>query len=247
MAEQKEESPSLSIVYLPHFGRAYPMRLAAFLVGLSYRDIFTNWQEHGAAKAAGKRRWSGIPEMNLHDKDGNVVLTLGQSNVCLKLIAKLGGKMYPEDAVQSALVDEVMAACEDVFGLITAYFTEQDADKKKEIAAAAMTDDKLPYWMTKFDLRLQENEARGNKSGFFVGDSMTVGDLKTYCMLSAIHGLPDFDVDQMVKANAKLAAFWALMQADGDIAKFNAMFTEQMGKKDVVEHTVKGKNVYIKM
>jgi len=247
MAEQKEESPSLSIIYLPFDGRAYPVRLAAYLVGLSYKDVFTNFQQHAETKAAGNRRWSGMPEVKLHDKDGNVVLTVGQSNVCIKLIAQLGGKMYPDNPVQAALVDEVMAACEDVFGLIAAYFTEQDADKKKALAAVAMADDKMPYWMGKFEQRLTENEARGNKSGFLVGDSMTVGDLKTYCMLSVIHGLPDFDVDQMTKANAKLAAFWAQMQANEDIKKFDAMFKAQLEKKDVTEHVVKGKNVYIKL
>lgn len=40
-------------------------------------------------KAQGKRRWSGIPELTLHDKDGNDVATIGQSNVCLTLIGMM--------------------------------------------------------------------------------------------------------------------------------------------------------------
>jgi len=190
--------------------------------------------------------------MKLHDKDGNDVLTLGMSNVCLKVIAQLGGKFYPEDSSKAALADELCNACEDVFGIIGAYFHENDPEKKKALAAAMMADDKLPYWFNKFDLRLTENEARGNKNGFFVGDSMTVADLKSYCMFVAIHGLPDFDVDEMVKTTPKLAAFWALMSGDEEIKKYNASFEEQLTKKDAkgnIEgtHIVKGKNVYFKL
>ena len=91
--EKTEDSVSLTIRYFGAVGelipmRATPMRRAAFLTGLSFKDVFTTFAEHMPEKAAGKRRWSGLPEITLHDKDGNDVLTLGQSNVCLKVIDK---------------------------------------------------------------------------------------------------------------------------------------------------------------
>ena len=89
--EKTEDSVSLTIRYFGALGevipmRATPMRRAAFLTGLSFKDVFTPFAQHLPDKAAGKRRWSGLPEITLHDKDGNDVLTLGQSNVCLKVI-----------------------------------------------------------------------------------------------------------------------------------------------------------------
>ena len=122
MAEQKEESVSFTITYYGMGGRGAPLRAAAFVGGLSYKDAFTTGMSpleltlslslnaiitmtlshscihcrhiccsktgpaHAAVKKAGNRRWSGVPELTLHDKDGNDVITIGQSNVCLKLI-----------------------------------------------------------------------------------------------------------------------------------------------------------------
>merc|ERR1711902_459524 len=58
-----------------------------------------------------------------------------------------------------------------------------DQDKAKEAIDAVMKD-KLPYWLKKFEARLEENEKRGNKNGFFVGDSISIADFKFYDSLS---------------------------------------------------------------
>merc|ERR550532_3615439 len=162
-------------------------------------------------KAQGKRRWSGIPELTLHDKDGNDVAKIGQSNVCLRLIGQMTG-FYPENLVQRALVDEVLAATEDVMGMLAPSFPVKDAEKKKAMRLELMKEDKFPmwfqkfenrfteneargsksgyivgdkfpYWFQKFENRFTENEARGSKSGYIVGDKMTVADLKLYYSL----------------------------------------------------------------
>jgi len=240
----------MTITYFAFDGRAGPLRLAAYLGGLTYRDNFTTFEKHGAAKAAGQRRWSGLPEVTLHDKLGNDVLALGQSNVILRVIGTLSGKLYPKDLVQSLLVDELMNGVEDMFPIVIPYFLEQDADKKKEMAAEAVSDSKLPYWLNKFELRLTENEARGNKTGFFVGDSMTVADIKYYSALVFIAGLEDFDVDALLKNCPKSAAFWEMMQANVGVKNFNATFKAQQAKSaadaSATEHIVEGnKNTYI--
>ena len=36
----------------------------------------------------------------------------------------------------------------------------------------------MRYWLNKFLLRIEENAKRGNKNGLFVGDSLTIADLK---------------------------------------------------------------------
>merc|ERR1719334_412009 len=100
-------------------------------------------------KAQGKRRWSGIPELTLHDKDGNDVATIGQSNVCLTLIGKMGG-LYPEgNRVQQALIDEILAACEDTMGLLAPSFPVKDADKKKSDATRVDGAGKVPLLVPK--------------------------------------------------------------------------------------------------
>ena len=53
-----------------------------------------------AQKAEGKRRWSGVPEMILHDKDGNDVQAMGMSNTCLRVI---GMHFYSESDMLHAI------------------------------------------------------------------------------------------------------------------------------------------------
>ena len=157
--------------------------------------------------------------------------------------------MYPDNLLQSALVDEIMGAVEDLFPLLVPYFVEKDADKRKALAAAAMGEGKLPYWYSKFEQRLTENEAKGFKSGFFVGDKMTVADLKGFTGMTFNDGLDDFDMATLLKDLPKSAAFWAMMKDHGEILAFNAAFKAQQEKTaanaDDNVHVRKGKNVYI--
>merc|ERR1712130_498925 len=71
----------------------------------------------------------------------------------------------------------------------------------------------------KFELRLEENEKRGNKNGFFVGDTITIADLKfvpTFGLLDRIPGATDkvkkdyprcFALMDKVSKNEKIKAF----------------------------------------
>ena len=59
---------------------------------------------------------------------------------------KMGG-LYPEgNRVQQALIDEILAACEDTMGLLAPSFPVKDADKKKAMRLALMEPGKFPYW-----------------------------------------------------------------------------------------------------
>ena len=117
-------------------------------------------------------------EIVILDKDGKDMLTIGQSNACLRYIGGISGS-YPEGNVQRALVDEVLDSSEDLLGLIVPPIFMEDENEKKEAVKALMKDKYgLPYWFKKFEARLEENEKRGNKNGFFVGDSITIADLK---------------------------------------------------------------------
>lgn len=111
----------------------------------------------------------------------------------------------------------------------------------------------LRYRFGKFEARLTENEARGCKSGYFVGDTMTVADLKAFYGLNGMAaGNWDFlDVSPILAKMPKITAFLKMMNEDEGIKKFNAAFKAQMEKtkadaKDNV-HIIKGKNVYVSL
>jgi len=221
-------------------GRGQPLRAAAALGGVCYTDRFITFQEHGKQKQEGLRRWSGIPEITLHDKDGKDVMTVGQSNICLQLIGVMGG-LYPKDnALQAALVDEVMAAVEDLFGLMLPAYFAKDIDTKKKLCEEYM-EEKLPYWCGKFEKRLEENEARGYKNGYFVGDTLTVADLKFYYCLTfckegddqeddAKKNMPGLDMNAMLKTFPKMGAFFKKVEEDERIKAFEAAFGQQLAK-----------------
>jgi len=261
--EQKQaDSPSLSIKYMGFGGRAEPLRMAAYLSGISYRDAITSFPT-ADDKKAGKMRWSGLPEVVFHDKEGNDVLTLGLSNVTLSAIGKLGGKMYPKGAAEASLVDEILAAVEEIFPAVVVVLKHEhpmflnDQKKAAELAKKCMDAEQLsmgdvgnnlPYWTGRFEARFNENEARGNKNGFFVGDSMTVADLKYYVTLKTISALESFPkMDVFLKPFPKVAAFWSIMNGNEEIKKFEAAFAEQQKKTDQTEFIWEGKNVYIEM
>jgi len=260
--QKQAESPSLTIKYMSFAGRADPLRMAAFLSGLSYRDAITHFPT-AEDKKAGRMRWSGLPEVTFHDKEGNDVLTLGLSNITLSAIGKLGGKLYPKGPAEASLVDEVLAAVEEIFPAVVTVFKHEaptflnDQKKAAELARACMDAEQLsmgavgnnlPYWTGRFEERLKENESRGNKNGFFVGDSMTVADLKYYVTLKNINALQSFpEMDEMLKNFPKVAAFWSNLNGNEDIKKFEALFAEQEKKTDEKEFLWEGRNVYFEV
>jgi len=230
--EQKQEeatAPSFTLTYFPIAGRGQPLRAAAVLGGICYRERIITFAEHGEQKAKGLRRWSGVPEITLHDKDGNDVMTVGQSNICLQLIGTMGG-LYPKDnMLQAVLVDEIMASVEDVFAMLIPAYLENDQDKKKAMCEEFMKE-KIPYWCGKFENRLAENEARGSKSGYFVGDTLTVADLKFHSMVAFCKNMPGIDMDKMFKDYPKMGAFFPKVDEDEKMKAFDAAFKAQIEK-----------------
>jgi len=253
MAEQKEESVSFKISYWNFTGRGVPLRAAAFLGGVSFKDAFVSGPQHAQAKQDGTRRWSGLPEVTLYDKDGNETAVIGQSNVGLKLIGMLSG-LYPENNVQAAFVDEVTTSTEDMIGVTK--ISETDEEKKKALQAALVTDKtKLPYWFGKFEARLVENEKRGNKNGYFVGDALTVADLKFFYTAGFFMDSKapwGFDATPLLKECPKIKAFMDTMDANEDLKKFHALWEAKSAEskaddKAPQEHVYPGKNVYAPM
>eukprot|EP01084_Bolivina_argentea_P312861 541689_1 len=239
MAEQKEtETPSIKISYFHFNGRGAPLRAAAAIGGLSYEDNFVTFQEHKAAKIDGTRRWSGLPELSVYDKDGKVIATVGQSNACIRYIGKLTG-LYPTNPVEAALVDEILDSAEDTAQLLTASMREKDAEKKKAMREALLADDKLPYWAKKFETRFEENEKRGCNNGFVVGDKLTIADIKVYFMAQWLcSGIIDYiDGNKLFADSKKMIAMVEKLKVDEKMAKFEKEFAAQ--QKDNKENKTK--------
>lgn len=226
MAEQKqaEKPASLRMVYLPFTARGGPLRLAAAYGGIKLEERNIGFEEQAKEKSEGKRRWAGIPELFILDKDGKETGHIGQSNACLRYIGKLAG-LYPSDAYQAAIADEICDSIEDISSTATRIaLGSKDAEEKTAQAVQFCKEEKghynLRYWMDKFLCRINENTKRGNKNGLFVGDSLTIADIKftqiEFYLIQIIPGAeavlkedkykPLMDLITYVKSNEKLKA-----------------------------------------
>mmetsp|Transcript_38133 Transcript_38133/g.33682 ORF Transcript_38133/g.33682 Transcript_38133/m.33682 type:complete len:252 (+) Transcript_38133:112-867(+) len=238
MAEEQKDQPSFRITYYAFQGRAGSLRAAASLGGVSYEDVFTSGEEHKKAKEEGTRRWSGVPELVVFDKDGKELITLGQSNACTRYIGKVTG-LYPENAVERALVDEILDSVEDVLNVVSPTFGIKDEEKKKAARAKLCEPDKLPYWIGKFEARLEENEKRGNKNGYFVGDKITIADLKAYYGFQFLTSgnLDYIDGAKLMEPAKRCQAFVAKIKENEGMKKMEEAFAAS--QKEYKENKVK--------
>ena len=207
MAEEKqEETYTLKMVYFPFSARGQPLRLAAAYGGIKLEERCISFEEQAKEKSEGQRRWTGVPELFILDKDGKEIANIGQSNTCLRYIGMIlihdiyylyfadcliskfqpvvlcQGKqtgLYPTDAIDAALVDEVLDSVEDLcLESSKLVFAKDFDDKKAKAIEFCKEDGTLRYWLDKFLLRIEENKKKENKNGLFVGDSLTIADLK---------------------------------------------------------------------
>lgn len=188
---------SFRISYYPFIGRVGPLRASAICGGIAFEDEIISFDEQGKAKLAGDRRWSGLPECTIYDNKGKKMVTMGQSNSILRYIGSLCGQYDTSDPLKAALMNEVMDSTEDVIIMMIPLFIANHIYHNKDVQSAEVkklsASDKLPFWLKKFENRLNENEKRGNKNGFIVGDTLSVADLKLYYQLYRMYDENEYD------------------------------------------------------
>ena len=126
---------------------------------------------------------------------------------------------------------------------------EKDKDKKKKARLKLMEQDKLPYWLNKFEKRLEENERRGFKNGYFVGNGVTIADLKFYFQIANIlsGNLDHIDGDKLVEPCPRIANFAKKVAALDGVKKFKSHFSgqqKQYKEKKTKSFIQKGKKIY---
>jgi glutathione S-transferase len=157
--------PKLKLSYFDfHGGRGETARIALHIGGIEYEDdriAFPDWKARKAGMIYG-----AIPQLDI---DGTL---LAQSNGINRYVGKLAG-LYPQDALQAALCDEVMDAVEDVASKVLATFGIED---KAELEAkrTALADGPLTFYYKAVAGRL---EGRGD---WFADNRLTVADIKVF-------------------------------------------------------------------
>lgn len=158
--------PKLTLTYFDFDGgRGEPARLALSMAGIAFEDRRVTFDAWVALKA--QMPYGALPVLEL---DGQV---LSQSNAINRYVGKLAN-LYPADAWQAALCDEVMDAVEDIGQQIVATFPIQNAAEKKA-AREKLASGPIALYLSRLQHQLQQ---RGGE--YFADGRLTMADLRVY-------------------------------------------------------------------
>ena len=254
----------LKLQYFPFGGRAEPARMAFFIRGIEYEDEFISFPKWGQMKKDQDVEWAGIPMLTISDaKSGEKIDRVGQSNSIIRYAGSCpvnnsgssntdeskenkdnkdsATELYPKNNALGCLrVDEILDAVEDLSGvLFTVKGDTPEETKQKREEAFNKT---WIVFLKRFNDKLERNRKRmGNdKIGYFVGNSMTIADLKVYSHLKIwMSGRLDYvDGNKLILENKdlpNLTTFYKLMSKDEKIIAFEKDFEAKIEKFKAAE------------
>lgn len=192
---------SLRLRYFPFTGRAAPIRDALNIGQIEFVDDHIQWETFSKLRAAGEFPFGGLPILDVETASGKVCSA--QSNAILRFAGRLS-KLYPVDDMLKALkVDEALDAGEDINLLMDPSIQEQD-EQKKMAMRKILAEQTLPEWMNYLERLLINN----GSTGFVVGDTLTVADLKLYWIIDWLtSGLLDGIPTDLIDSHDNIVAW----------------------------------------
>lgn len=161
-----------------HGGRAEPARLALHIGGIAFDDKRFAFPEFAEVRKA--TPFGQVPTLHV---DGVLVT---QSDAITRYAGKLAG-LYPADAYQALLCDEVLSAVEDVTIKLSATFG-LTGDALKEARTALVAGPLTTY------LRWLQAQLQAHGGVFFADGRLTVADLKVF---THVRGLNSGNLDHV--------------------------------------------------
>nr|WHW29523.1 putative glutathione S-transferase [uncultured bacterium] len=161
----------LTLTYFDfHGGRGEPTRLALHIGGIAFED-----KRFGFADFAEIRKSAPLGQVPTLQVDGVMVT---QSDAIARYAGKLAG-LYPQDAIQALLCDEVLQAVEDVNVQVGASFGLTGEALKE--ARTKLATGPLPKYLGWLQSQLS---AHGGE--FFADGRLTIADLKVFVFLRSL-------------------------------------------------------------
>jgi glutathione S-transferase len=152
-------------------GRGESVRLALTIGGIEFEDERFPFSEWPAVKER-----TPLLQVPVLAVDGEVMT---QSNTMNRFVGNMAG-LYPDDALEAAHCDEVMAAVEDVLGKIVVTFGIKDEEKMRTAREALAAGQITRY------LRWLEESLTRHGGNYFAGNRLSVGDLKVFVWVRAL-------------------------------------------------------------
>ncbi len=157
--------PQFKLSYFDfHGGRAEPVRLAMHIGGIDFED-----NRFGYPVFAEFRKTTPFGQVPTLEVDGVMVT---QSDAMTRYVGKLAG-LYPTDAYQALLCDEVLSVIEDASVKIGPTY-RMTGDAQKE-ARLALVNESMPVYLGWLQRKLLEQGGE-----YFVENRLTIADLKVF-------------------------------------------------------------------
>jgi glutathione S-transferase len=203
--------PKLKLSYFDfHGGRAEPARLALHIGGVAFEDHRFAYPEF-----AEFRKTTPFGQVPVLEVDG-VMIT--QSDAIARYAGKLTG-LYPTDAYQALLCDEVLSVIEDASVKISPTY-RMTGEAQKE-ARLALANESMPVY-----LRWLERQLLANGGEYFVENRLTIADLKVFVDVRGLNSgrLDHIPTDLVEKVAPALNAHMRAVAALPGVASYYAKF-----------------------
>ena len=187
----------LTIIYpnVP-FWRAEMSRIALFIGGIEFEDLRPSREEIAKMRTEGIFPFGQFPVLQVDGK------TIAQTGAIARFCGKLSGLYPTKNDFYAAKVDEVIDLATDITAKIRPSLIEKDTKKRMEMRRE-LAETVLPNWLCFLETLLDDN----GKTGYFVGDSLTVADLAAWRLCGwisggVIDGIPETILDPFPLLNA---------------------------------------------
>ncbi len=203
--------PKLKLTYFDfHGGRAEPVRLALHIGGLAFEDRRFSYAEFAEIRKS--TPFGQVPTLLVDD------VQVTQCDSILRYAGKLAG-LYPTDAYQALLCDEVMYVVEEA-GVKMGPSFRMTGDAQKE-ARLALVNGSMPVYLAWLQSQLQ---AHGGQ--YFADNRLTVADLKVFVDVQTLNSgrLDHVPADLVEKVAPALNAHMQRMAQEPAIAQYYAKF-----------------------
>ena len=203
--------PQLKLTYFDfHGGRAEPVRLTLHIGGIPFEDhrfTFSQFAEVRKSTPFGQ-----VPTLTV---DG---VQVTQCDSILRYAGKLAG-LYPLDAFQALLCDEVMYVVEEASVKLGPTF-RMTGDAQRE-ARTALVNGSMPVYLGWLQSQLQ---AHGGE--YFADNRLTVADLKVFADVSALKSgrLDHVPTDLVEKVAPALIAHMQRIAQNPAVVQYYAKF-----------------------
>jgi glutathione S-transferase len=164
---------ALRLRYFPFPGRAGAIRDALRIGNVPFEDEQVPPERFREQKAAGELPFGSLPVLDV--LDAGRTTTAAESNAILRFVGRLAGLYPADDPLRALKIDEALDVGEDLYHLIAPSIGEPDPERRKAMRRV-LAEETLPRWGGYLERLLVAN----GRSGFVVGDSLTVADLKLH-------------------------------------------------------------------